>query len=122
MGDRHDFRGGCVHLPERRRFASIIAVIIFLVGGWARTNIFLATDGMTVTVAWWLVTIGMAVAMFLVCKPRIPTAFLVLAGALFGAQHLPPTGPPGVLCFLIAAAFLEFLKPVPQGEHRDTAL
>jgi hypothetical protein len=104
--------------PERRRLASIVAVIIFMVGGWARTNIFFAADGMTITLAWWLVTIGMSLTMFLVCKPRIPAAFLVLAGALFGALHIPPTGPLGVLCFLIAAAYLEFAKPTPQSEQR----
>jgi len=105
--------------PERRRVAGFVAVILFLIGGWARSNLFFAADGMTITPAWWLITIGMSVAMFLVCSPHFPCAFLVLAGALFGAQHLPPTGPPGVLCFLIAAAYLEFTKPVTQlAEHR----
>jgi hypothetical protein len=46
--------------------------------------------------------------MFLVSRPRIPAALLVLAGALFGALHPPPTGPLGAICFLAAAAYWEF--------------
>jgi len=37
----------------------------------------------------------------------VPGALLVLAGALFGAQHVPPVGPLGALCFLGAAVAIE---------------
>ena len=46
--------------------------------------------------------------MFLIARPRIPAALLVLTGALFGAYHPPPTGPLGAICFLAAAAYWEF--------------
>jgi len=92
----------------RRNAAAIAAIVLFAVGGWARSNIFLKPDRMTIRPEWWLVTLGMAVVMFLIARPRIPAALLVPAGALFGAYHPPPTGPLGAICFLAAAAYWEF--------------
>jgi len=103
--------------PERRRLVAIIAILIFPAGGWARQNIFLAADNVTITPAWWLVTAGMGLAMFAIGRPRIPSALLTLAGALFGALHVTPTGPLGAACFLGAALYVEFAmrkdKPAP---------
>jgi hypothetical protein len=62
--------------PGRRNAAGVAAIVLFAVGGWARTNIFLAPDGMTIRPEWWLVTLGMAVVMFLIARPRIPAALL----------------------------------------------
>ncbi len=95
--------------PEQRRLAAITAVVIFVIGGWARTNLFFAADGVTIRAVWWLVTLGMAAIMFALCKPRVLAALLVLAGALFGAAHTPPTGPLGVACFICAAAYVELI-------------
>jgi len=104
--------------PERRRLAGILAIVEFAVGGWAETNLFLPSQG-KIPLTWWLITIGMAVAMFLVARPAIPAGLLVLAASLFGATHAPPTGPLGAACFLAAAAYLE-LAPgrEPQPEAR----
>jgi hypothetical protein len=95
--------------PERRRLVAVMALIVFPIGGWARTNLFLAPDGMTITPAWWMVTIGIGLAMFLAAKPRATGTLLPLSGALFGAQHVPPTGPLGAACFCCAAWYVEFV-------------
>ena len=95
-------------VPERRKLVGIVAIILFVVGGWARGNVFLKADGVTITTTWWLITIAMAAVMFAVGRPRIPATLLMLAGGLFGAYHTPPTGPLGALCFMGAAISLEF--------------
>ena len=94
--------------PQRRRWVAVVAVIIFMAGGWARTNL-VQPDGM-MTRAWWLMTVGMGLVMFAVSKPRITVTLLALAGALFGALHVPPTGPLGALCFLGGALSVELGK------------
>ena len=43
-----------------------------------------------------------------------PFALLVAAGYLFGHDHAPPTGPLGMLCFLIAVLWIE-LAPKKQA-------
>ena len=95
--------------PDRRRLVAVIALISFPVGGWARTNLFLAPDGVTITPAWWIVTASTGLVMFFVGKPRVTGAILPLSGALFGALHVTPTGPLGALCFLGAAVYVEFV-------------
>jgi hypothetical protein len=93
--------------PERRRPAAIAAVAIFLAGGWARTHLFTGAGGMSGTPAWWLTTLASGVVMLVIAKPGVVTALLTLAALLFGAAHVPPTGPLGALCFLGAALLLE---------------
>ena len=56
---------------------------------------------------WWLVTIATAAAMAAAARPRAAPALLVLAGALFGASHVPPTGPMDAACFLVAAGLIK---------------
>jgi hypothetical protein len=46
--------------------------------------------------------------MFAVGRPGAIAALLTLAAFLFGATHVPPTGPLGAACFLMAALVLEF--------------
>ena len=48
--------------------------------------------------------------MFVLRKPRVTATLLVLSGALFGASHVAPTGPLGMLCFLGAALSLTFAR------------
>ena len=95
--------------PDRQRLVAVIALISLPVGGWARTSLFLARDGVTITSAWWMVTIGVGLVMFLIGKPRVTGALLSLSGALFGAQHVTPTGPLGAACFWAAALYVEFV-------------
>jgi hypothetical protein len=64
----------------------------------------MASD-LPIPLSWWLIVAAMGVATFLLAKPRIPAALLVLSAALFGASHVPPTGPLGMLCFLGAVVF-----------------
>lgn len=107
--------------PDRRRLVAVIAFISFPVGGWARTNLFLASNGVTITPAWWMVTIGVGLVIFILGKPRVTGALLPLSGALFGAQHVTPTGPLGAACFLGAALYVEFVirrrEHVVTGKH-----
>jgi hypothetical protein len=93
---------------ERRRAAAIAAIVLFPVGGWDEMNLFLPSGG-HVPLSWWLVTIGIGAVMFLVSRALAPT-FLALAGGLFGAAHVPPTGPLGAACFLAAAIVLELAR------------
>jgi len=88
---------------SRRWMAVVAAIVVFCLTGWARSNIFFAADNITITHNWWFVTAGAGVLMLLVCKPSIPGGFFTLAGVLFGASHVVPTGPLGMLCFLIGA-------------------
>ena len=63
---------------------------------------------MTIRPAWWLLTLGTAGAMFAVGRPRSVAGLLTLGAFLFGATHVPPTGPLGAACFFAAAVLLEF--------------
>ena len=101
---------------NRRRPVAVLAVVIFLIGGWAQTNLFLPSQGMTIPISWWLITIGMGLAMFVMAKPRGPATLLVLSGALFGASHVAPTGPLGMLCFVAAAVYVKLVKQKPAIE------
>ncbi|HKE58171.1 MAG TPA: hypothetical protein VKB46_15770 [Pyrinomonadaceae bacterium] len=91
---------------ERRRLMILLAIGFFIVDGWAQTHLFPTASNMSIPLSWWLILLGMAGATFLVAKPRIPTTLLVLCAVLFGASHVPPTGPLGMLCFLAAAAYI----------------
>jgi hypothetical protein len=102
-------------VPERRRWVLLLMIILFAVNGWARGNIFQAADGISIRPEWWLVTLTSGIAVFFVAKPRVLCTFLVLAGMLYGAQHPTPTGPLGMLCFIVAAAVAEF------GKRKDLA-
>jgi hypothetical protein len=46
--------------------------------------------------------------MFAVGRPRSVAGLLTLAAFLFGATHVPPTGPLGATCFFVAVVLLEF--------------
>lgn len=92
---------------DRRRLAGLAAVILFFVGGWAQTNLFLPSLGGTIPLTWWLIAVGIGLSMLIVAKPRIPAALLVLSGVFFGASHVSPTGPLGMLCFIGAVTCRE---------------
>ena len=98
---------------NRRRIAAVAAVIIFGLGGWAQVHLFLPAVGGPIPALWWIVTIFNALLVFLFVRPRIPTTLLTLAALLFGASHVTPTGPLGMLCLLTAAIYLQ-LKHDPS--------
>ncbi len=90
--------------PERRRAAATLAVAIFAADGWAMRLIL--PPAASIPTVWWVLVAGMGLAMLAASRRPAP-ALLVLAGALFGAGHFPPTGPIGAACFLAAAALRE---------------
>lgn len=92
--------------PNRRRIAAIVVLIIFFLGGWAQVQLFLPAVGGPIPVLWWIVTIFNALLVLVFVRPRIPATLLTLSAFLFGASHVTPTGPLGMLCFLIAAIYL----------------
>jgi hypothetical protein len=102
---------------HRRRLVAALAVVLFVVGGWAQTDLFLPSLGLTIPIAWWLITLGLGLAMFLLAKPRVPATLLVLSGTLFGASHVFPTGPLGMLCFLGAAVYTKLVEQKPAGSE-----
>ena len=104
---------------ERRRMVAAVAVILFVVGGWAQTNLFLPYYGSSIPLAWWLITIGMALVMFMTARPRAVPALLVLTATLFGATHVPPRGPLGMLCLLGAAVFGPRAEQQRDSEMRN---
>jgi hypothetical protein len=103
--------------PQRRRLVAILAVVLFFIGGWAQTNLFLASRDLTIPISWWLIAIGMGFTMVLMAKPRVAASLLVLSGVFFGASHVTPTGPLGMLCFLGAAVSMKFVKQKPGGSE-----
>jgi hypothetical protein len=72
------------------------------------THLFQTRGSLTIQPGWWVVTGGSTLAPAAVARPRAVVGLLTLAGALFGASHVPPTGPLGAACFLGAAVILEF--------------
>jgi hypothetical protein len=98
---------------ERRKLTGIVAIVLFLLGGWAETNLFLPSR-FHIPLAWWAITIGSALAMFVASRFAWSVALLTLSASLFGASHVPPTGPLGAACFLAAAAYLDL-----TGESGD---
>ena len=102
----------------RRRIAALLAVIIFVVGGWAQVHIFLPAVGGPIPFLWWFVTVCVATAVFIFVKPRIPATLLTLSALLFGASHVTPTGPIGMLCFLTAAIYLQINRdPLRDADY-----
>jgi hypothetical protein len=106
---------------NRRRVATVVAVIVFGLGGWAQVHLFLPAVGGPIPVLWWIVTIFNALLVFLLVKPRVPATMLVLAALLFGASHVTPTGPLGMLCLLTAAIYLQ-VKHGPSLDADYSAL
>jgi hypothetical protein len=94
-------------VPQDRWRAGVAAVLILIVVGIARAALFQVPGVAAIQPAWWLVTLACGVVMALVARPRVPVALLTLAGALFGATHVTPTGPLGLGCFLAAAILLQ---------------
>jgi hypothetical protein len=99
---------------ERRRALSVLSIIFFVAGGWAMVNLFLPHPG-AIPLLWWLITLASALLVFVITKPRMVPALLVLSGSLFGAAHVPPTGPLAMLCFITAAA-------LARGPARETVV
>jgi hypothetical protein len=102
---------------DRRRVMAVLAIVLFLIGGWAQTHLFPTASDMTIPLTWWLIVLGMGLMTFLIAKPRVPTTLLVLSAALFGASHVPPTGPLGMLCFLAAAGYINL--PATHRRHES---
>ena len=89
-----------------RKRVAIVAVVILLVTGFARGALFQVPGAAAIQPIWWIVTLACAAVVGLMARPALPAALLVLAGALFGANHVTPTGPLGLGCFLAAAVLL----------------
>jgi hypothetical protein len=94
----------------RRRWAAPGAAIAFAVMGVAINVLGVGTMG------WWLCAAGTGLLLFVLARPRLPAALLALSGALFGSTHVPPIGPLGLACFLIAALLCEAREPKPVAE------
>jgi hypothetical protein len=96
---------------KRRWLVGSVAVVLFFVIGWARTNL-MSADGGTISTGWWVVVALIGLVMLAVGEPRLPAVLLVWAAALFGAAHPMPTGPLGLACFFGAAVCTEFFQRV----------
>ena len=101
---------------DTRLRTTVAGIAVFLIGSWARANVYLAGDGVTITSVWWLITLRLGGLMFAVGKPRIPCGLLTLAGALFRSPHVPPTGPLGAACIVAAAEYVALKKQGGRAE------
>jgi hypothetical protein len=90
---------------DARKRAGVVALLILIVTGVARGVLFQVPGAAAIQPAWWIVTLACGAIMAIVARPRLPIALLTLAGSLFGASHVTPTGPLGLGC-LIAASIL----------------
>jgi len=107
--------------PERRRLVAVIAVMIFFVGGWARST-FVSPDGSNIGFGWWLVVLGMRLAMLIAGAPHVTAGLLTFAAAFFGASHVTPTGPLGMACFLGAAVYVELAVRKQNAPEQPAAV
>jgi hypothetical protein len=98
-----------VSFAESRRGAAIaLGVLAGAFTGWGySTNLF-------GTLPWWIGVAVIASISLIVVRPAFPSTLLILGGILFGTTHIPPFGPLGMACFVVAAAALQF---VPRSLH-----
>ncbi|MDQ6604850.1 MAG: hypothetical protein M3Z19_19175 [Chloroflexota bacterium] len=61
------------------------------------------------TPAWWAAILVASTAFAIITQPSLAVGLLAFASFLFAADHAPPLGPLGMLCFLLAA----FLFTIP---------
>jgi hypothetical protein len=99
--------------PRRRVVTTIIGVSALAVNAWA------APGGHVGAPVWWGAVAAVGAIALLVGRPRLPVGMLILAAVLFGATHVPPFGPLGMLCFVTAAAWLTF-RAEPNALQVDT--
>ncbi len=99
---------------DLRKRVTVFAVLILVVTGVARGVLFQVPGAAAIQPSWWIVTLASGAIMALVARPRLPTALLTLAGSLFGATHVTPTGPLGLGCFIAAAVLLGRSKTEDQ--------
>lgn len=74
-------------------FVTFIAVIVGFVGSPIGFG----------TPIWWVAILGTSAAFALVTQPSVPTGLFILSSFLLAADHAPPLGPLGMLCFFLAA-------------------
>ena len=95
--------------PDRRRLVAALAIAVFFGSGLARSTM-MAPDGSNIQPGWWMVVLAMALVMYFSGRPGLPAALLTLAGTLFAASHVAPTGPLAMACFLAAAIVVDKRK------------
>jgi len=70
---------------------------------------------------WWIGVLTISVLFGFAVTPHLLGGLLVLATFFFGASHVPPFGPLGMVCFFLAALQHELLNwksvPVEQVSH-----
>jgi hypothetical protein len=92
--------------PGRRRLMAVLVILTFLVGGASQS---LALGSFP----WWATIIVPSLVLFAAGQPRLPALCLSLAAGLFGTTHVVPYGPLGMLCFFVAAAYVELIAIRP---------
>jgi len=101
--------------PKRRPFVLILGLLGGAISGWGYST---STFG---TLPWWIAVGLVGAICFFVARPSLPATLLVLSGILFGTTHVPPYGPLGMLCFVLAVLLLEFAPSKAQMTQRATA-
>ena len=86
----------------RRGAAVAIAILASPFTGWGYAS------GVFGTLPWWIGVLVIGLLSFMVVRPRLPYTLLILAGILLGTSHVPPFGPFGMACFLVAATALQW--------------
>jgi hypothetical protein len=88
--------------PKRRPTLVVLGVLAGALTGWGYSA---ATFG---TLPWWSLVGLVGLICLFIGRPSLPVSLLILSGVLFGTTHVLPYGPLGMLCFVAAAAMLEF--------------
>lgn len=100
---------GAVSISETRKPAILILGLISgAVTGWGYSS------SMFGTLPWWIAVIMIGVICFLIARPGLPAALLIMSGILFGTTHVVPYGPLGMACLVLAIALLEI---APHKAH-----
>jgi hypothetical protein len=101
--------------PKRRPLVLILGLLGGAITGWGySTSVF-------GTWPWWIAVVAVGILCLFPARPSWPVSFLIVSGILFGTTHVVPYGPLGMVCFVLAITFLEFVPNKARVPQRVTA-
>jgi hypothetical protein len=104
--------------PKRRLPLVAVGLLAGAVPAWGHAA---STFG---SLPWWIAAGAVYVLALVVARPSMPVALLFMTGLLFGTTHVPPYGPLGMACFVVASALIEAARakaPLPEPARAPAA-